>query len=412
MPAVVHSESSSMRPTWRWFGPGDPVAVADAVQAGATGIVSSLHHLPDGVAWPVDEVLRHQHRIAAAGSEWAVVESIPVCNEIRTGAPDRAQYVANYKDSLRAVATAGICTVCYNFIPLVDWMRTDFRYPVPSGLALRFDMIDFAACDIFILRRPGASGCYTDAVIAAAELRFAEMDPDRCQELERIVLAPLPGGTVAYDRGNFFRALEPYKDISAVDYFNNFVEFLSQVIPVAEDLGIRLALHPDDPPFPLFGLPRIAGTAAQLRAVLAASDSPAHGLTFCTGSLGAGEDNDVAAMAAEFAPRISFAHLRNVRREGGNSFHESEHLVGSVDMMAVIRALIKEETRRREAGSADAEIPMRPDHGHLMLDDIAKTGTKPGYSAIGRMKGLAELRAVEMALRWSDATAAPAPRSA
>jgi mannonate dehydratase len=399
-----------MRPTWRWFGPGDPVTVADAIQAGATGIVSSLHHLPDGVAWPAEEVVRHRDRIAAAGSEWAVVESIPVCNEIRTGAPDRNQYIANYKDSLRAVAAAGIRTVCYNFIPLVDWMRTDFRYPVPSGLALRFDMVDFAACDIFILRRPDAGGCYPEGVIAAAELRFAGMDSQRREELERIVLAPLPGGTVAYTRDDFFRALAPYRDISAADYFNNYVEFLSQVIPVAEDLGLRLALHPDDPPFPLFGLPRIAGTADQLRAVLAASSSPSHGLTLCTGSLGAGEDNDVAAMAAEFAPRVHFAHLRNVRREGGNSFHESEHLVGSVDMVGVIRALIDEETRRRETGFT--EIPMRPDHGHLMLDDVAKTGTKPGYSAIGRMKGLAELRAVEMALRWSEATAAPAPRSA
>ncbi len=403
-----------MRPTWRWFGPGDPVTLADAIQAGATGIVSSLHHLPDGVAWPADEVARHRERIAGAGSEWAVVESIPVCNEIRTRTANRSQYVANYKASLRAVAAAGIRTVCYNFIPLVDWMRTDFRYPVQSGLALRFDMIDFAACDVFILRRPHAADDYTAGVVAAAEARFNELDARRREELERIVLAPLPGGTVAYTRDDFFRALAPYEGITQADYFANFVEFLSEVAPVAEELGMRLALHPDDPPFPLFGLPRIAGSAEQLRAVLAAVPSLANGLTFCAGSLGAGEDNDVAAMAAEFAPRVHFAHLRNVRREGGNSFHESDHLAGSVDMIAVIRALIGEEERRRQSGRDDAEIPMRPDHGHLMLDDIAKNGTKPGYSAIGRMKGMAELRAVEMALRWSEppATGAPAPRSA
>lgn len=402
-----------MRPTWRWFGPSDPVTLADAIQAGASGIVSSLHHLPDGVAWSVEEVERHRQRIAAAGTEWAVVESIPVCNEIRTRAAGRQQYIANYKDSLRAVASAGIGTVCYNFIPLVDWMRTDFGYPVPAGLALRFDMIDFAACDLFLLRRPHAADDYTAGVVAAAELRFADMDDRRRSELERIVLAPLPGGTVAYDRDDFFRALAPYEGMTQADYFATFVEFLSEVAPVAEELGIRLGLHPDDPPFPLFGLPRIAGTAEQLRAILTAVPLAANGLTFCVGSLGAGEDNDVVAMASEFAPRIHFAHLRNVRREGGGSFHEAEHLGGSVDMVAVIRALVDEENRRRRSGRLDAEIPMRPDHGHLMLDDIAKANAKPGYSAIGRMKGMAELRAAEMALRWSDlrSTAAPAPRS-
>ena len=388
--------------SWRWFGPSDPVTLDDAAQSGAHGIVSSLHHLPDGAPWTADAVRAHDALIRDAGLTWSVVESIPVSTEIKVRGPQRATHLEAYRASLRAVAAAGIRTVCYNFIPLVDWVRTELRHPLPSGQALRFDMIDFAACDIHILRRANAEASYDAAVVGAAHARFAEMDEGRKAALEASVLAPLPGGTITYGRQEFERTLARYAEITREEYFGTFVDFLEDVVPVAEEVGIRMVLHPDDPPIELFGLPRLAGSAEQLRRIFAAVPSPANGLTFCVGSLGVRAENDLPAMVREFASRIGFAHLRNVRREANLSFHEAEHLGGSSDMAAVVRALLEVERARFAAGDADWEIPMRPDHGHLMLDDIDKPATKPGYSAIGRLKGLAELNGLIAAFTLVD----------
>jgi mannonate dehydratase len=386
--------------SWRWFGPNDPVTLEDAKQAGAYGIVSSLHHIPDGDVWTNEEVAKHNDRIQAAGLSWSVVESVPVSNDIKVRGPKWAEHIANYQDSIRAVAASGIKTICYNYIPLVDWVRTEIRHPLRSGLALRLDMVDFAACDIFILRRANAADSYSADVLARAEARFAEMPQSRREELEATVLAPLPGGTVTYSRDAFANTLALYQGITEDEYRSSIVEFLNAVTPVAEENGIRMVLHPDDPPINLFGLPRIAGTAPQLRAIFDAVPSPANGLTFCVGSLGVREENDLVAMVEEFGPRIGFAHLRNVQREADLSFYEAEHIGGSSDMPGVVHGLLLEERRRKAAGEADWEIPMRPDHGHLMLDDIAKSGSKPGYSAIGRLKGMAELNGLIAAFEW------------
>lgn len=383
-----------MKSTWRWFGPGDPVSLGDARQAGAEGIVSSLHHLPDGEAWTQDEVDRYNGLIRAAGYTWEVVESIPVSNEIKVRGPLRRQHIENYKTSLASVGKAGTKVVCYNFIPLIDWARTDLRYPLSSGLALRFDLVDFAACDLFILKRKGAESAYAAGIVREAEARFATMGEQRKADLEATVLAPLPGGTVAYSREAFQQTAARYDGISEDDYRATLIEFLAEVVPVAEEHGVRMCVHPDDPPINLFGLPRIAGTAYQLRRIVSGVDSPANGITLCVGSLGVRADNDLLAIVEEFGPKIHFAHLRNVLRESETIFCEAEHLRGSSDMAAIVFALCREEQRRRQEGRADDSIPFRPDHGHLMLDDIAKNDTRPGYSAIGRLKGLAELRGI------------------
>lgn len=371
------------------------------MQAGATGIVTSLHELPDGAAWSAEAVSKRRDIIAAGGLEWSVVESVPVSNAIKTRSKDWGAHIANYKTSLRSLAANDVRVICYNFIPLVDWVRTDMRYPLKSGLALRFDMLDFIACDVFILKRAKAADDYDPATLKPAEERFKAMSPERRAELEGCVLAPLPGGTVEYGREEFFRTFALYEGMTEEDYRTTLLDFLREVVPVAEDLGLRMCIHPDDPPINLFGLPRIAGSAVQLRAIFDALPNNANGLTFCVGSLGVRETNDLSAMIREFGARIHFAHLRNVRREGGNSFHEAEHLGGSSDMVAVLEALLAQESMRRTQGRADWSIPMRPDHGHLMLDDIAKADSRPGYSAIGRLKGLAELHGVIAALSWS-----------
>ncbi len=381
-----------MKESWRWFGPADPVSLDHAIQAGACGIVSSLHHIPDGEVWTKEDVARHAHIIAAEGLTWDVVESIPVSNEIRLRGPQWQRDITNYKASLRAVAASGIRVVCYNFIPLIDWARTDLRYPLRSGLALRFDYLDFAACDIFILKRRRAADAYSPDLLRLAEDRYNAMSPTRRDELEATVLAPLPGGTVTYGREEFHSVYARYEGMSEADYLSNLLAFLREVVPVAEEVGVRMCIHPDDPPINLFGLPRIAGTRDQLRRIFDAVPSSSNGLTFCVGSLGVRAENDLPAMIKEFGPRIHFAHLRNVTRESETSFYEAEHLSGSSNMAEVVFALRREECRREAEGRADRNIPFRPDHGHLMLDDIAKGDTRPGYSAIGRLKGLAELR--------------------
>ena len=390
-----------MKETWRWFGPQDPISLAQVKQAGATGIVTALHHMYRGEAWPLAEVMKRKAEIEAAGLEWSVVESIPVHNSIKLRSGDFRFYVDAWKDSLRAVAQAGVKVVCYNFMPVVDWTRTDLQWALPStGYALRFDAIDFAAYDIFILARKNAEAQYDGRRVNAARTRFEDMPDARRIHLERTIIAGLPGAEASYTREEFRRQVSEYEGVTEDDLRANLLAFLREIAPVAAELGLRLCIHPDDPPWSLFGLPRVMSTAEDVRAIFGAADVAANGLTFCVGSFGARADNDLEGMVREFAQRIHFAHLRQVRRDEDGSFYEAEHLDGSSDMVGVVRALLEEEARRRREGRADAEIPMRPDHGHLLADDIDKK-TNPGYSYVGRLKGLAELRGVARGLSYS-----------
>ena len=390
-----------MKETWRWFGPQDPISLAQVKQAGATGIVTALHHMYRGEAWPLAEVMKRKAEIEAAGLEWSVVESIPVHNSIKLRSGDFRFYVDAWKDSLRAVAQAGVKVVCYNFMPVVDWTRTDLKWALPStGYALRFDAIDFAAYDIFILARKNAEAQYDGRRVNAARTRFEDMPDARRMNLERTIIAGLPGAEASYTREEFRRQVSEYEGVTEEDLRANLLAFLREIAPVAAELGLRLCIHPDDPPWSLFGLPRVVSTADDVRAIFGAADVAANGLTFCVGSFGARADNDLEGMVREFAQRIHFAHLRQVQRDEDGSFYEAEHLDGSSDMVGVVRALLEEEARRRREGRADAEIPMRPDHGHLLADDIDKK-TNPGYSYVGRLKGLAELRGVARGLSYS-----------
>ena len=389
-----------MKETWRWFGPQDPVSLDQVRQAGATGVVSALHHLYRAEAWPLEEVLKRKAEIEGAGLIWSVVESIPVHNSIKLRTGSFRPFIQAWKHSLTAISQAGIKIVCYNFMPVVDWTRTDLCWRLPStGYALRFDLTDFAAYDLFLLQRPGAEQDYPAERISAARTRYEAMSKTRCNDLEGTIIAGLPGAEASYTRTSFLNLLSEYKDLTGDGLRANLIAFLREVVPVAEELGVRLAIHPDDPPWSLFGLPRVVSTAEDVRAILAAIDSPANGLTFCVGSFGARADNDLLAMVKEFAPRIHFVHLRQVTREADGSFHEAEHLRGSSDMAGVICALLREEIRRKNQNRPDYEIPMRPDHGHLLADDILRQ-MNPGYSLVGRLKGLAELRGVMLGLRY------------
>ena len=388
-----------MKETWRWFGPQDPISLSQVKQAGATGVVTALHHIYSGEAWPLDEVLRRKAEIEAAGLAWSVVESIPIHNSIKLRSGPYRHYVDAWKDSLVAIAKAGVQVVCYNFMPVVDWTRTDLKWFLPStGYALRFDAIDFAVYDIFILRRRNAAAQYQPDQIVDAQVRFDAMPESRRVDLEQTIIAGLPGAEASYDRDAFRCRLSEYETVTPADLRANLLAFLREIVPVAEELGIRLGVHPDDPPWSLFGLPRVVSTAEDVRQIFNAIASPTNGLTFCVGSFGARADNNLLAMIIEFARRIHFAHLRQVKREANGAFHEAEHLNGSADMIGAIGALLEEESRRRRAGRSDHEIPMRPDHGHLLADDIDKK-VNPGYSLVGRLKGLAELRGVMHGLR-------------
>ena len=389
-----------MKETWRWFGPQDPVSLDHVKQAGATGVVSALHHLYRGEAWSLDEVLKRKTQIEAAGLDWSVVESIPVHNSIKLQTGPFRQFTDAWKDSLAAIARARVNIVCYNFMPVVDWTRTDLRWRLPStGCALRFDVIDFAAYDLFLLQRTAAEQNYSAESIAAARARYDSMSEARRNELERTIIAGLPGAEASYTRTTLKNLLAEYAGLTAAELRAHLIAFLREVAPVAEELGARLAIHPDDPPWSLFGLPRVVSTAEDVRTILAGVDTAANGLTFCVGSYGARADNNLLAMVDEFASRIHFAHLRQVVREPDGSFCEAEHLRGSSDMVGVICALLREEARRKKQNSLDHEIPMRPDHGHLLADDISRE-VNPGYSLVGRLKGLAELRGVMQGLKY------------
>lgn len=397
-----------MRHVWRWFGPVDKVTIADARQAGAQGIVSALHHVPYGAVWLPAEIERRQREVAslpdggASDLNWEVVESLPVSEAIKTQVGEWRSHIANYRTSLENLARAGISVVCYNFMPVLDWTRTDLAWRLPhGGTTMRFDLADFAAFDIHILKRKAALGDYTPELVSEAERRHAQMDDVARRILARSVNSGLPGSTEDTSLDGLAAQLSNYDHIDATTLRRHFVDFLAEVVPTAERHGLRLCCHPDDPPFPLMGLPRVMSTEADYSYILDAIDSPANGATLCTGSLGARPDNDLPGMVGRLGPKIHFAHLRNVRKEEPGipcSFHEDEHLAGDTDMVAVVAALLHEEARRKKEGRPDAVIPMRPDHGQDILDDLTR-GAQPGYPAIGRLKGLAELRGVEHAIR-------------
>ena len=383
-----------MRQTWRWFGPDDLVLLQHVRQAGAVGIVSALHHMNRGQAWTDDEVQKRKAQIESAGLTWDVVESIAVPENIKTRSGNFRDLIDNYKASIRAVGRAGIKTACYNFMAVTDWTRTDLFWPLANGgSALRFDVVDLCVYDVLILKRRNAEADHPPARIAEAKKRLAQSSESKLAELERNLIEWVPAREATYDRTSFIKQLDAYKDINLEGMRQNLLEFVSAITPVAEEAGVQLAIHPDDPPFPLFGLPRVNSTADDTRKLLKAVDMRANGVTLCTGSYGANPTNDLVAMAEEFAPRIHFAHLRNTTHEPDGSFYEAEHLDGDTDMVSVVAALMTEEARRSKEGRTDAEIPLRPDHGHLIVDDIGKK-VNPGYSCIGRLKGLAELRGV------------------
>jgi mannonate dehydratase len=388
-----------MKETWRWFGPKDTVSLQNIAQAGATGIVTSLHHIPTGAAWPMADILERKKLIEDHGLEWTVIESIPLHNDIKTRTGNFQLYIDNYKESLRNVGKAGIRDICYNFMPVVDWTRTNLNYTLPNNArALRFEMSDFAAYDVYLLQRPGAEQSYRPDVLAKAKARLDAMSDEEKVLLEKNIIAGLPGGEGSYDREGIRAAIDLFIKMGDEGMRANLFAFLREVIPVAEEAGVRMCIHPDDPPFSLFGLPRVVSTADDARALLNAVPSPANGLTLCAGSYGARCDNDLVAMAREFGDRIYFVHLRNIKREEDGSFFESDHLDGDNDMVGLIEALLDEEDRRKKAGVNLPPIAMRPDHGHLMGEEIGKPGINPGYSYAGRMKGLAELRGVIHAL--------------
>ena len=382
-----------MEETWRWFGPLDDIRLEEIRQTGATGIVTALHEIPYGEVWPQDAIRERQAMIEAAGLRWSVVESLPVHEDVKRGIGDLSRIFENYRISLRNLGRAGVTTVCYNFMPVLDWTRTDLAHRMPSGaIALRFDAVLHAAFDVLMLQRPGAEADHPAAVLDAARRWFAQASEADKARLLASVMAGLPGAYDRYDIPGLRRMLDSYAGIDAAVLKAHLARFLREVVPAAEDAGVALCIHPDNPPRPLLGLPRIVSTRQDLADIVGFAPSPSNGITLCTGSLGAGIGNDLPAIAREFAGHVAFAHLRNVTKEPDGSFHEADHLAGDVDIPAVLAALLAEETRRGRP------IPMRPDHGHQLLSD---TGRKahPGYPLIGRLRGLAELRGVIAGLR-------------
>ena len=378
-----------MTQTMRWFGPSDPVRLVDIRQSGAAEVVTALHEVPNGAVWTREAIMARRAMIEAAGLGWTVVESLPVHEQIKTRGPDWERLIEAYRESLANLAAGGVRVVTYNFMPLLDWTRTDLAFPMPDGaLALRFEWEAVAAYDLHILRRPGAEGDYEPGVRESAEARFRSMSEEERRRLERTVLAGLPGSEESFTSAQFLKAIDTYAGVDADRLRENHVAFLEAVCPAADAAGVRLVVHPDDPPFPIFGLPRVVSTESDLASLFARVQAASNGLCFCAGSFGARPDNDLPGIIERFGDRIGFLHLRSVQREGGRTFHEAAHLEGDAGMASVVAAV------HALSAAQQRSIPMRPDHGHQMLDDLAKT-TNPGYSLLGRMRGLAELRGLE-----------------
>lgn len=388
--------------TWRWFGPKDPITLKEIKQTGATGIVTALHHIPVGEVWLTDEIMKRKQTIEVEGLNWSVAESVPVHEDIKKRKGDFQKYIENYKESIRNLGKCGVDTVCYNFMPILDWSRTDLKVIFKDGaITTKFETKVFTAFDLFILERKDAEKDYTEEQIREAKKYFKIMDKIQKEKLLQTILLGLPGSLEAYTLEEFKSALSEYNKIGDKELRENLYYFIKEIIPAAEEAGVLMGIHPDDPPWSLLGLPRVVGNKQDIQQILNVVDSPSNGITFCTGSFGAGYKNDLVEMAKTFAHRINFLHLRNLTRNEDGDFMEAYHLDGEIDLYEVMKTLFLEQQRRINEGRKDTRMPMRPDHGHLMIPEQNKKGIYPGYSLFGRMRGLAELRGMELGIKRS-----------